>query len=195
VEDLAAMKKNSLEVIGADSMQAEIGSRQTAVGIPATEGVAVCFASRAAKSTARWLILCVMLGFWLSSEGATADRTECAGAYGVQSGASVAGVRIAKGRRLTNGWAEGFPLSNAKLAGGGNRILEGTGVALFVSGLSPYLLQGSSQQRGSYVGLQRPDEFQRSGERHQFPLHLDFFAWLFFCGFVSWGGTVWMERR
>jgi hypothetical protein len=195
VEDLAAIKKNSLEVIGADSMQAEIGSRQSGVGIPATEGGAVCFASRAAKRTVPLLIFCIGLGFWVSAEGANADSPRCAGARGAQSSASAAWVRIANRRRLTNEWAEGFPLSNAKLAGGGNRILESTGVALFVSGLSPYLLQGSSQQQDSYAGLQGSDEFQRAGEQHQFPLRLESLAWLFFFGFVSWRGTVWMERR
>ena len=138
-------------------MQAESGSRQTGVGIPATDGVAVCFAIRVAKSTVGWLIVCVVLGFWISSER--------------------------------------FLLSNAMLASSGNGILESAGVALFVSGLSPYLPQGSPQQPDNYAGLQGPHEFQRAGERQQFPLRLEFLAWLFLCGFVSWGGTVWMVRR
>jgi len=193
--DIVATKKNSQELFGAESMQAETGSRQTGVGIPAANGVAVCFAARAAKSMVPWLILCVVLGFWLSPLGATADRPECAGAYGVQSSISVAGLRIANGRRLTNGWAESSPLSNAMLTGGGNGILESAGVALFVSGLSPYLLRGLPQQPGAYAGLQAPDEYHLAGEQQPLPLHLEIFAWLFFCGFVSWGGAAWMERR
>jgi hypothetical protein len=184
-----------LELIGADSMQAGTGSRQNRVGIRAADGVAVRFPVRAAKRTVPLLIFCIGLGFWVSAEGANADSPRRAGARGAQSSASAAWVRIANGRRLTNEWAEGFPSSNAKLAVGGNRILESTGVALFVSGLSPYLLQGSSQQRDSYAGLQGSDEFQRAGEQHQFPLRLESLAWLFFFGFVSWRGTVWMERR
>ncbi len=176
-------------------MQAETGSRQTGVSIPAADGVAVCFGARAAKSLIPWLILCMVLGFWLSPVGATADRPGRAGASGVQSSVSVVGLRIANGRRLANGWGEGFPLSNAMFAGGGDGILENAGVALFVSGLSPYLLQGLPQQPDNYAGLQGPEEYRRAREQHQFPLHLEFLAWLFFCGFVSWGGAVWVERR
>jgi hypothetical protein len=176
-------------------MRAETGSRQTGVGVPSADGVAVCFAVRVAKSTVHFLILCVMLGFWISSEGASAVRPECAGACGVQSRASVAGVQVANGRRLTDGWAEGFPLSNAMLASGGNGILESAGVALFVSGLSPYLLQGMPQQPDNDARPGEPVEYPRAGRRRQFPLHLEFLAWLFFFGFVSWGGTVWMERH
>jgi hypothetical protein len=80
-------------------------------------------------------------------------------------------------------------------AAGGNGILESAGVALFVSGLSPYLLRGLPRQPDDDAGLQAPDEYQRTGERHEVLLHLEFLAWLFFCGFVSWGGAVWMERR
>ncbi len=81
MEDLAATKKNSLELNGADSMQAETGSRQIGVGIPAEDGVAVCFGARAARSTIRWLILGVVFGLCISSVGATADRPALAGAY------------------------------------------------------------------------------------------------------------------
>ncbi len=62
-------------------------------------------------------------------------------------------------------------------------------------GLSPYLRQGMPQQPDNYAGLRGPDEHQRAGEQHELPLHFEFLAWLFFCGFVSWGGAVWMERR
>jgi hypothetical protein len=188
MEDLDVTKNISPPQIGNVSGQAEVDDL-TEVGLP------VRFGARAAKSTFPWLILCVVLGFWLSSEGAKADRPECAGAYGAQSSASVAGLRITNGRRLTHGRAEGFSLSNAMLAGGGNRILESTGVALFVSGLSPYLLQGLPQQPDNYACLRGPEEYPRAGRQHQFPLHLEFLAWLFFCGFASWGGAVWMERR
>jgi hypothetical protein len=176
-------------------MEAETGSRQTGAGIPAVDGVAVRFGARAAKSTVPWLILGAVLGFWINSVGATADRPECADAYGAQSSASVAGLRIANVRRLTNGWAEGFSLSNAMLAGGGNGILESSGVALFVSGLSPYLVQWLPHQPDKYARLREPEEYPRAGRQHQFRFYLEFRAWLFFCGFVSWGGAVWMERR
>ncbi len=184
-----------LELIGADSMQAETGSREIGVGIPAANGVAVCFGARAARSMIRWLILGVVFGFCISSVGATADRPERDGGNGVQSRASLAGLRIANGRRLTNGWAEGYSLSNAMLTGGGNGILENAGVALFVSGLSPYLRQGMPQQPDNYAGLQAPDEYHLAGEQQPLPLHLEIFAWLFFCGFVSWSGMAWMGRR
>jgi hypothetical protein len=194
-EYLVATKQNSLELIGADSMQAETDSRQTGFGFPAADGVAVRFGPSAAKRMAPWLILCAVLGLWSNPERATADRQERAGACGVRSSTSVAGLRIANGRRLTAGWAGGFPLSNAMLSGGGNRIIESAGVALFVSVLSPYLPQGLPRQPGNDACLREPEEYTEAGRQQQFPLHLEFLAWLFFCGFVSWGGTVWMERR
>jgi hypothetical protein len=188
MEDLDVTENISPVQIGDVSGEAEVDVSTGAV-------LPVRFGTGATKNTVPWLILCVVLGFWLSSEGAKAERPERAGAYGAQSSASVAGLRIANGRRLMNGWTEGFALSNAKLAGGGNGILESAGVALFVSGLSPYLPQGSPPQPDNYAGLRKPDEYPRAEQQHQFPLHLEFLAWLFFCGFVSWGGAVWVDRR
>jgi hypothetical protein len=91
--------------------------------------------------------------------------------------------------------AVGFPLSNATLAGGGNGILESAGVALFASGLSAYLLQGLPQQLDNCACLREPGEYPQAGQQHQFPLHLEFLAWLFLCGFVPRGGAALMERR
>jgi hypothetical protein len=174
-------------------MQAERGSRQTEAGIAAVDGVAACFGARATKSTFLWLILCVVMGFWISSEGAAAYGPERAGAYVARSSASIAGLGIANGRRLTNGWAESFPLSKAVLAGS-DRILDDAGVSLFVSGLSPYLLRGLPQHPGNHARLREDEEYPLAGKQHQFPSHLEFTAWLFFCGFVSWGGAVLLDR-
>jgi hypothetical protein len=168
-------------------------SRQAGVGVSA--GVSACFGARARKSTALWLFLCVIFGFWISSESATADRPACAGAYGAPSSASVAGVRIANGRRLTNGWAEDVPLRNAMFPGGGNGILQNLGVALFVSGLSPYLPQGLPRQSDNFACLREPEEYQQAGEQRQSPWYLEFLAGLFLCGVVSWGRALWTSRR
>jgi len=168
-------------------------SRQAGVDVT-VGGAPVCVRARARKSTVLWLILCVF-GFWISSEGANADRPECAGAYGARPSSSVAGVGVANGRRLANGWAEDLPLTDAMFRGGGNGILENAGVALFVCGLSPYLLRGLAQQPDNYACLREPEEYQQAGEQRRFPLHLEFVGWLFLCGFVSWRGALWMSRR
>jgi hypothetical protein len=187
MEDLDVTKILSLLQIGCVSRQAGAD-----VSAP---GAAVCFGARAIKSTALWLILCVMFGFWISSESATADRPARAVADGFQPSASIAGVRIANGRRLTNSWAEVFPLSNAALRNGANGIHQNLGVALFVSGLSPYLPQRLPRRSDNCAFLREPEEYQQAGEQHPFPFNLEFLAGLFLCGVVSWGGALWVERR
>lgn len=190
-------------------VQAGCVSRQAGVGVPVA-GVPVCFGARARRSTVLWLILCVVFGFWISPETATAngseraiaDVPECAGAYGAQLSTSVAGLRIANGRRLTNGWSMGFwsggfPLSNAMLRGGGDGIVKGAAVALFVSGLNPYLLQGQPPQPDSSAGRRSSEEYHQIGEQRpfSFDFDLEFLAGILLCGLVYWGGALWMERR
>ena len=75
-------------------------------------------------------------------------------------------------------------------------ILNHPGLALLVSGLSPYLPQGFPQQTREDNGcLRGSDGFQQAGQQRQFPLDLEFLAALIIFGFVCWGGAEWIARR
>jgi hypothetical protein len=177
-------------------------SRQAGVDVPVT-GVPICFGARAAKSAVLWLILCVAFGFWISPERAsaagpetaTADGPERATALGSKSGAALVRARLTNSSGFREGWAVDLPMPNAMLPGGGNGILESAGVALFVSGLSPYLLQGLPQQPDNYACLREPDNCQLAGEQRPFPAYLELFAGLLLCGLIYWGSAAWMARR
>jgi hypothetical protein len=183
---------------------AQIGcvSRQAGVGVPVAGGP-VCFGARAGRNTVLLLILlCVMFGFLISPERATADGPERASAFGSQSSAARVSARFTNGREFgwgfREGWAEDLPLRNAMFPGGGSGVIESAGVALFVCGLSRYLPRDSSQESGppdQYACVGEPHECEGAAEQRRFPLQLEFLGWLFLCGFVSWGGAVWVERR
>jgi len=74
-------------------------------------------------------------------------------------------------------------------------ILEDPGLALLVSGLSPYLPQGfppRTPDSGDGDGLRG----QRwGGDQRQFPLDIELLAGLLLCGVVCWGGAEWVARR
>jgi hypothetical protein len=182
-------------------VQTGCASRQTGVGGPVA-GAPVCFGARATKNTALWLILCVLFGFLINPETAAADGPERAVAHGSQSSAARVTARLTNGSGFREGfrevWAEDFPLRNAMLPGGGSGVIESAGVALFVCGLSRFLLRDSPQEPAlpdQCAGVREPHEYEGASEQRRFPLHPEFLGWLFLCGFVSWGGALWMERR
>jgi len=75
-------------------------------------------------------------------------------------------------------------------------ILEDPGLALLVSGLSPYLPQGFPQQTREENGcLRGSDELEQAGQEGKFPLDLGCLAALVVCGFACWGGVAWIDRR
>jgi hypothetical protein len=180
-------------------------SRQAGVDVPVA-GAPVCFGAHARRRTVLWLILCVMFGSLIIPERATADgpeRATAAGperavAYGPQSSGARVTARFTNSLGFREGWAEDFPLRNAMFPGGGSGVIESAGVALFVCGLSRYLPRDSPQEPAlpdQCASVREPHECEGAGEQRQLPLHLEFLGWLFLCGFVSWGGALWMERR
>ena len=75
-------------------------------------------------------------------------------------------------------------------------MLGDSGLAYLVSGLSPYLPQGFPQQTREDNGcLRGSDGVRQAGQEGQFPWDFGLFAALLICGFVCWGGVVWIDRR
>lgn len=182
-------KTNSLEQSASIPKQAE-------VSLPAAGHDRIWFKARAAKSAAHCLILCIVFNFWINSEHARALIA--------QSSASPAGSRFTSdrgfmnGRAFTSGRTANLPAPNALFSGGGNGILQNLGVALFVSGLSPYMPQDSARQPGlpdQCASVRESGEWKGAGEQRRFPFYLEFLAGVLLCGFIFWGDAVWMGRR
>jgi hypothetical protein len=75
-------------------------------------------------------------------------------------------------------------------------ILNHPGLALFVSGLSPYLPQGFPERvREDNRCLRGSDGRQQAGQEGQFSIDLEFLAALIIFGFVCWGRAEWIARR
>jgi hypothetical protein len=177
--------------------QIECVSRQAGVGVPVS-GAPVCFRARATRRKALLLTLCITCGFWINPETASADGLERATAFGSRSGAAPIEVRTTNGHGLGSGRAEDLSLRTAMFPGGGSGVIESAGVALFMCGLSRYLPRDSSQEAAvthqcACVGEHH--ECEGADEPRRLAMHPEFLGWLFLCGFVSWGGTLWVERR
>jgi hypothetical protein len=87
---------------------------------------------------------------------------------------------------------------NAFFVGGGNGILQNLGVALFVSGLSPYMPQDSAQQPSlpdQRASVRESGECKGAGEQRRLPAYLQILASVLLCGLIFWGDAVWMGRR
>lgn len=75
-------------------------------------------------------------------------------------------------------------------------MLGDPGLVYLVSGLSPYLPQGFPQQTREDNGcLHGSAGLKQIGEQGQFPWDFELLAVLLICGFVWWGGAVWVGRR
>jgi hypothetical protein len=153
--------------------------RQAAVGIAGACSVLIWFKALAAKGASLYLILCIVFNLWINRERASTNIAQC--------GASPAHEFHGKG--FEENWS---------LTGGGNGILQNVGLAVFVSGLSPCLLQDFLEQRPLPVecaSLRKSHEYRPAGEERRFPLYLEILAGVFLCGLISWGDAVWMDRR
>ena len=169
MEDLVATKKNSLELIGADSMQAETGTPETGGGL-------IWPKTRKAKCATYCVILCMVSNFWINSDHAFA--------YELPSSESVA-VEVDR---------SGF----SSFQGGSSGILENSGLVTLVSGLSPYLAQGLPDQTRmpeDCACLRVSNGREPASEQRQIPSHIGFLAGLLLCGLIYWGGAVWVDRR
>ncbi|MGB8028981.1 MAG: hypothetical protein WCF30_04870 [Terracidiphilus sp.] len=75
-------------------------------------------------------------------------------------------------------------------------ILNNPGLALLVSGLSPYLPQGFPERAREDNGCLRGSEgLRQAGQEGQFSIDLELLAVLIIFGFVCWGGAEWIARR
>jgi hypothetical protein len=183
MEDLVVTKTNSLEQSASIPKQAE-------VSIPAAGNDQIWFKTRAARSAAHCLIFCIVFNFWINSERARALIA--------QSSASPAGSRFTSDRGFTNGRPKDLPVPNAFFVGGANGILQNLGVALFVSGLSPYMPQDSAQQPSlpdQRASVRESGECKGAGEQRRLPAYLQILASVLLCGLIFWGDAVWMGRR
>jgi hypothetical protein len=183
MEDLEVTKTISLKQSGSVPNQAE-------VSIPAAGNAPIWLKARAARSATLCLLFCTALNSWINSERARALIA--------QSSAALAGPRISSSRGFANGRAGDLRVSTAFFSGSGNGIFQNLGVVLFVSGLSPNLLQDSPRQRAlpdPCASLRESGECRQTGEQRWFPLYLQILASVLFCGLISWGDAVWIGKR
>jgi hypothetical protein len=181
-------KTISLEQGASFPRQAEVSI--PAAGVPAAGNAPTRSKARAAESAGLCLILCIVFNFWITPERASALIA--------QSGASPVGSRFTSDREFTSGRPGDLAVPNAPLLGGGNGILQNLGVALFVSGLSPYMPQDSAQQPGlpdQCASVRESNECRLAGDQHRFPLYLQILASVLLCGLISWGDAAWIAKR
>ncbi len=165
-------------------------SRQAEARIPAAGDDRIWFKAPAAKSAAPCLIFCIVFIFGINPERASALTA--------QSSVSLAGPRFMSDRGFTNGRTEDQPGTNGLFSGDGNGMFQNLGVALFVSGLSPYLPQDSPRQPGlpdQPASARESRECMQTGGQRRFPLYLEILASVLLFGLISWGDAMWIGRQ
>lgn len=170
--------------------------KQAEVSVPAAVDALIWLKTRVAKSAAPCLIFCIVFNLGINPERANAVIA--------RSGDSLARPRFTSGwgftndRGFTSGRPENLPVPRAFFLDGDNGIVENAGVALFMSGLSPYLPQGSPRQSGlpdQPASALESREYQQASDQRRFPLYLEVLAGVLVCGLISWGDVMWMGRR
>jgi hypothetical protein len=193
IEDLDVKKRLSVEQFVTIPRQAEVGTL-------VARSVVIWFKVLGPKSASLCLILFIVFNLWINREGASSCIA--------RSGASLAELRSAIGyqclfrRRHETEFVEPLDRESSvhigigRLIGDGSGILQNLGLAVFVSGLSPYLPQDSQKQPclpDQCASLRGSDEYQLAGEQRRFPLYLEILAGVFLCGLISWGDAMWTQ--
>ncbi len=145
-------------------------SRRAEVGFPAAGGVVMRLRARAQKSAGVGLICWLGLVFSMNPARALTENAH---------------------------WSRS-PDERPDRAGDRGGIIEVCGLALAVTGLSPYLPQGIP------LGQRQPDEngclqggggHRQAGEQRRFLFDLEFLAGLLIGGLGCWGSAAWAGRR